>query len=186
MREIFFLHITESERLSLWQFCHQWLHLRLSPQQLQLLAVYESVGWFSKKMPSYQYRKSHCGVRTILRLSYLHNGISYPGKIIYLYWIKPSMSILDWSSDGSVFILTNLQIQSSLLISTHCQVSGVGPLSLFSKWKKCHPGGHYWDHCPGSLSLIQITASHLILGLRPANERRRHLVMTSLIAWAQT
>ena len=29
-------------------------------------------------------------------------------------------------------------------------------------------------------------ASGLILGLRPANERRRYFVTTSLIGWAQT
>ena len=38
-------------------------------------------------MTSYQYRKSHCGDKTILRPSYLHNGISYTGKMISLYWI---------------------------------------------------------------------------------------------------
>ena len=32
-------------------------------------------------MPSCQYRKSHCGDKTILRPSYLHNGISYTGKL---------------------------------------------------------------------------------------------------------
>ena len=31
-------------------------------------------------MPCYQYRKSHCGDKTILRPSYLHNGISYTSK----------------------------------------------------------------------------------------------------------
>ena len=40
-------------------------------------------------MPSYQYRKSHCGDKTILRPSYLHNGISYTGKMASLYWIGP-------------------------------------------------------------------------------------------------
>ena len=39
-------------------------------------------------MSSYQYRKSHCGDKTILRPSYLHNGISYTGKMIFLYWIR--------------------------------------------------------------------------------------------------
>ena len=39
-------------------------------------------------MTSYQYRKSHCGDKTILRPSYLHNGISYTGKITSLYWIR--------------------------------------------------------------------------------------------------
>ena len=38
-------------------------------------------------MTSYQYRKSHCGDKTILRPSYLHNGISYTGKLASLYWI---------------------------------------------------------------------------------------------------
>ena len=45
-------------------------------------------GWFNIKMPSYQYRKSHCGDKTILRPSYLHNGISYTGKMTSLYWIR--------------------------------------------------------------------------------------------------
>ena len=43
--------------------------------------------WFNVKMTSYQYRKSHCGDKTILRPSYLHNGISYTGKTTSLYWI---------------------------------------------------------------------------------------------------
>ena len=39
-------------------------------------------------MSSYQYRKSHCGDKTILRPSYLHNGISYTGKTTSLHWIR--------------------------------------------------------------------------------------------------
>ena len=39
--------------------------------------------------PSYLHnRKSHCGDKTILRPSYLHNGISYTGKTTSLYWIR--------------------------------------------------------------------------------------------------
>ena len=38
-------------------------------------------------MTSYQYRKSHCGDKMILRPSYLHNGISYTG-MTSLYWIR--------------------------------------------------------------------------------------------------
>ena len=30
----------------------------------------------------------------ILRPSYLHNGISYTGKMTYLYWISPQMFII--------------------------------------------------------------------------------------------
>ena len=36
-------------------------------------------------MPSYQYRKSHCGDYTIARLSCFYNGLSYTGKIS-LHW----------------------------------------------------------------------------------------------------
>ena len=43
---------------------------------------------FNIKMTSCQYRKSHCGDKTILRPSYLHNGISYTDKTTSLYWIR--------------------------------------------------------------------------------------------------
>ena len=42
---------------------------------------------FNIKMTSYQYRKSHCGDKTILRPSYLNNGNSYTDKTTSLYWI---------------------------------------------------------------------------------------------------
>ena len=38
---------------------------------------------------SYQYRKSHCGDKTIIRPSYLNNGIFYTGKKTSLFWIRP-------------------------------------------------------------------------------------------------
>ena len=42
---------------------------------------------FNIKMSSSQYRKSHCGDKTTVRSSYLHNGISCTGKVSSLYWI---------------------------------------------------------------------------------------------------
>ena len=51
-------------------------------------------GWINIKMSSYQYRKSHCGDKTILRPSYLHNGISYTGKTTSLYWIGAQFTIM--------------------------------------------------------------------------------------------
>ena len=56
--------------------------------------------WFNIKMPSYQYRKCHCGDKTVLWLSYLHNEISYTGKMASLYWIRTqaiTTSIVDLS-----------------------------------------------------------------------------------------
>ena len=40
------------------------------------------------KMSSFPYWKSHCGDKTIARSSYLHNGISYTGKMSSLYLIR--------------------------------------------------------------------------------------------------
>ena len=45
---------------------------------------------FNTKMSSYQYRKSHCGDKMVVRSSYLHNGIFYTGKMASLYWTSPS------------------------------------------------------------------------------------------------
>ena len=50
--------------------------------------------WFNIKMPSYQYWKSYCGDKTVIRLSYLHNGISYTGKTTSLYWFSSLLGVL--------------------------------------------------------------------------------------------
>ena len=43
---------------------------------------------FNINMLSHQYRKSHCGDKTVVRSSYLHNGVSYTGKMSSLYWFR--------------------------------------------------------------------------------------------------
>ena len=43
--------------------------------------------WFNVNMPSSQYRNANGGDKTVLRPSYLHNGISYTGKTTSWYWI---------------------------------------------------------------------------------------------------
>ena len=73
-----------------WQNQHIWL-LILWIYFRYLISLNDFTrpgGWFNIKMPSYQYRKSHCGDNTVLRLPYLHNGISYTGKMSSLYWIR--------------------------------------------------------------------------------------------------
>ena len=40
--------------------------------------------WFNIKMQSYQFREPHFGDKTVVRPSYLHNGISYTGKMASL------------------------------------------------------------------------------------------------------
>ena len=39
--------------------------------------------WFNIKILSYQYRNSHCGDKMILRLSNLHNGIFFTGRMTF-------------------------------------------------------------------------------------------------------
>ena len=51
-------------------------------QGIRVLIQYKDVIWYC------QNRKSHCGDKTVVR-SYLHNGISYTGKMASLYWISP-------------------------------------------------------------------------------------------------
>ena len=58
--------------------------------------------WFNIRTTSYQYRKSHCGDKMVIRSSYLHNGISYTGKMSSLYWISPLVS----SCTHSHFLIT--------------------------------------------------------------------------------
>ena len=77
--------------------------------------------WFNIKMSSYQYRKSHCEDKTILRPSYLHKGISYTGKTTSLYWIRvqvfiPKQSILNSRQPNNVAGFT-----SSLTNHPSCQ-----------------------------------------------------------------
>ena len=44
--------------------------------------------WFNIKMPSYPYKIAHCGEKTVVRSSNLHNGSSYTGKMTSLCWIR--------------------------------------------------------------------------------------------------
>ena len=52
--------------------------------------------WFNIKISSYQYRKSHYGDKTVVRSSYLHNGMCFTGKMTSSYWIRPQDSIRFW------------------------------------------------------------------------------------------
>ena len=58
-------------------------------------------------MSSYQWRKSHCGDKTVVRSSYLHNEISYTGKMSYLYSIRAQAA------------LTTQDIQPKIILNSH-------------------------------------------------------------------
>ena len=83
-------HIYSDKRI----FMSGWLPIRKSLTRLtETIPVtqdlYSTSGsWFNIMMSSYQYRKSHCGDKTVIRPSYLRNGISYTGKMPSSYWVR--------------------------------------------------------------------------------------------------
>ena len=86
-------------------FSENWSCGRSDSSMLPKAFAPEAGGWFNIKTPSYQYRKSHCGDKTILRPSYLHNGISFTGKMASLYWIRAQVSRTGISNYISQFIV---------------------------------------------------------------------------------
>ena len=81
--------ITNNDPFFLHSQYHGWPHdIRSHSIGLSQMRKYEYIQsslrsgpWFNIKMSSYQYRESHCGDKTVVRWSYLQNGISYTGKI---------------------------------------------------------------------------------------------------------
>ena len=69
--------------------CFHWVQSITSVSLSQLPGT-----WFNIVMPSYQYRKSHCGAKTILWLSCLHNGISYTGKTASIIRAQAAFNIV--------------------------------------------------------------------------------------------
>ena len=61
----------------------QWDQYPYGCVVLCLVVLYRSSVWapIQYKDVSYQYRKSHCGDKTVVRSSYLHNGICYTAKM---------------------------------------------------------------------------------------------------------
>ena len=85
-RYVFFLSLNVEAPLPQW--CIQ-LHVILNHVIMASDCTLESGPWFNIRMSSHQYRKSHCGDKMVIRSSYIHNGISYAGKITSLYWFMP-------------------------------------------------------------------------------------------------
>ena len=78
----------QQETISQTNDHHHWSrHTTLPNHSLLHRLIHTSGPWFNIKMLSYQDRKSHCGDTTVVRSSYLHNRVSYTGKMIYSYWI---------------------------------------------------------------------------------------------------
>ena len=76
---------------------------------------------------------------------------------------------------------------------------GIHVLVIRYLYTKTTPGANCWDHYPGTLSPLSRdynsleyrvkemeSIAGLVLGLHPANERRRYKVTPSVIGWTQT
>ena len=93
--------------------------------------------WFNIKMSSYRYRKSHCGDKTVVRSSYLHNGISYTGKMTSFYWIRAQVLT---SALCHVFSVSNGQcwLQSYIHVYSDLSVTWMAlcnmHIALYSHW----------------------------------------------------
>ena len=124
-------------------------------------------------MASYQYRKSHCGDKTILQPSYLHNGISYTGKMPSLYWIRAQVPqnlrafnplwCWEWNIQGELGQYHGFWCPGSL----HCQV-----ISNFD----IDYGGYT---CPwstqGRISIICVEVDTKIIMLSFLEKKNQHI-----------
>ena len=106
--------------------------------------IWSSGPWFNINILSYQYRKSHCGDKTILRPSYLHNGISYTGKMASLYWIRAQVPV------NLILPITCLQIIATVTWQG-CDGTSIVVPSVATRWH----------------ARAQKTASLMLLVLRP-------------------
>ena len=98
---------------------------------------WDSRPWFNAKLSSYQYRKSHCGDKTVVRSSYLHNGVLNTGKMSYLYWIGPSDLLYYFISDVLFFVLTGTCSIPYVALIDGITMGGVSGLGVS---KTCKPG----------------------------------------------
>ena len=111
-------------------------------------------------MSYYQCRKSHCGDKTILRPSYFHNGTSYTGKMISLYWIRALLPVHTCEQNfywiGTQYTTVSLRGGSNLglftwFLSLFCTHTGLSSCRLLQpsywfKWRILW-GGELLSNC---------------------------------------
>ena len=101
-----------------WRICHLLRTRMVWSARFQIRRGKLGVGpiccgagpWFNIKMSSYQYRKSHCGDKTVVRSSYLHSGISYTGKMTFLYWFSPQILLPLRLRSATAYVWTHVMI----------------------------------------------------------------------------
>ena len=130
-------------------------------------------------MPSYQYRKSHCWDKTILRPSYLHNGISYTGEMASLYWIisvlSPQWDFLCFPNSGPVYIRRDRHLKGHLSLSDLSRNGSKSPIQDFvddtrsSTWSAAWLANSFtasgidaklWRHLPCASGNVHTVTGH--------------------------
>ena len=88
-------------RLFLWLVAPEWqlpvqsvttISSRFQNLRFNAMLSKSFTGLIQYKVSSYQYRKFHCGDKTVARSSYLHNGIFCSGKMASLFWLGPQIA----------------------------------------------------------------------------------------------
>ena len=121
------------------------------------------------KKTSYQCRKSHCGDKTILRPSHLHNYISYTGKMTSLYWIRALIKIKHVISD----LISRLDILSQGFLHEHIILS----IKYVSPWMM-------YDTDIAFCVLYQYQHS-LLLWCIPQNCNWKYKLLNKSLNWAE-
>ena len=150
---------------------------------------------FNIKMASYQYRKSHCWDKTVIRSSYLHNGISYTGKMTSLYWIRDQWFSTQTgcnveSGHFSFFMLTgtshwtnnwsvrDLRSHVVMLMWCHCNMKFYENLFHTTSLSDLPP--HYSDVMTGAM-VYQITSLTIVYsGVYSGADKKKHQSSASL------
>ena len=107
-------------------------HGKFQPMNFRSQTYTEPGGWFNIKTPSDQYRKFYGGDKTILRPSFLHNGISYAGKMTSLYWIRALNLII--TLPASLHQLRERWLQMRIIISVFWRWFQTYFIDQTSKW----------------------------------------------------
>ena len=107
-----------------------------------------------------KYRNSHCGDKMILQLSFLHNGITFIGRMISLYSIRP-LAMFIWYGYNLNCIPWNIQ---HLVITVLDTLQAVDPQSLFP---------HIWMISYRLIKSPQYTGGDFMFLYRFVRRRRR-------------
>ena len=139
---------------------------------------YESGPKFNIKMPSYQYRKSYCGDKTVVRSSHLHNWITYTGKTTSLFWIRalillqPAPIPHDTASGMKI-----KQMNQTLISQKTSHISAHGEMwNVLCEFKvcfcKCFPGFIYCEFLEKIGPHCMIFISHVFPGLNRSHSNQ--------------